>query len=367
MSARAPVHTWLAEPLSEDVARFIDRVARLPDAHAVAVMPDVHLAEPACVGVVIATDTHLYPELLGSDLGCGVAAIRTSRMRHEIDDAGRVRVLEGFARAVPVLRQREPSTLTVDFSDTVARVYEREGCFEVGTLGRGNHFLELHAAEDDALWIVVHTGSRMMGPMIQRTYLARASTRHKGFGALEAASEDGQRYLADVAGALAIARESRRAILERAQVVLASVIGDVEITETIDCQHDSVLCETHGGALRCVHRKGAIALPRGERAIIPSSMGTASYVVTGKGERLAMSSSAHGAGRAVPRGLARKRFTHESLTASMRGVCFDARKTGALLDESPRAYKDGRAVMRAQRALVSVTDTLSPLVVHKGG
>jgi tRNA-splicing ligase RtcB len=363
------VRAWVTEPLDDEIARFIDRVTRLPDVAAVAVMPDVHLAPPSCVGTVVATRTWLYPELLGSDLGCGVSAIPLGVPAAALEPhAVRLRVLEGFAREVPILRRRVPfeGGLGTASCDALDRVLDREWRAEIGTLGRGNHFLELHAARDGTAWLVAHSGSRVMGPAIQRFHLARTAHEHRGFRAIVAESDEGRAYLHDVALALEGARINRAAIMACALSVVRAIV-DIDSGEVLDCQHDSVLRETHDVGDVFVHRKGAIALPGDARGVVPGSMGTETFVVTGRGEPASLCSSAHGAGRAVPRGVARRRFDRAHLASAMRGICFDARKANGLLDESPDAYKDVRAVMRAQRKLVSVDETLTPLVVHKGG
>lgn len=367
---RARIRTWASEAHSPEVAIFLDRVSMLPDAVAVAVMPDVHLAPPACVGTVVATTDYLYPELLGSDLGCGLAAVPLGVDATSIADPGLCRdLLRSLIRVVPVTKRERAyeGALVESGSDLVRRLVAREGRFELGTLGRGNHFLEIQEADDGELWLVVHSGSRAIGPAIQRAHLATATERRRGFRAIPVASDRGRAYASDVETALAFAARNRSTIVEAAlEAIGESLTIAPDDERRIDCQHDSVTFEMHDVGAVWVHRKGAMALPPGARGVVPGSMGTETFVVVGRDEPGSLRSSAHGAGRAVPRGEARRRFDGPSLAEAMDRIVFDQSKLDRLRDESPRAYKDVRSVMRAQRALVSIEATLRPRIVHKG-
>jgi tRNA-splicing ligase RtcB len=365
----ATLHTFVSERLEPEVARFVERARRAEDVVHVAVMPDVHLAGRACVGTVVATRRLLYPELLGSDLGCGVAAIPLDTARAALSDPALARrALGAVARAVPILRRDALlDALAPPPSAALARLFEKEGRAELGTLGRGNHFVELRDDASGELHLVVHSGSRAMGPAIQAHHEREARPSRLGFLTLDAETDAGAAYLEEVAWALAFAVENRRQIARGVCEALGDVLSlDPDEPGSIDCQHDSVLAEVHAGARSWVHRKGAIALPAGAAGVIPGSMGTDTYLVRGRGDPRSLSSSAHGAGRALPRGEARRTIDVSRLARELEGVVYDETKLRGLVDEAPSAYKDVRHVMRAQRDLVAITSTLKPFVVHKG-
>jgi tRNA-splicing ligase RtcB len=366
-----------------EARRFVERVRAIPDVAAVAVYPDVHLGgdpagEPSCVGTAIATRSRLVPAWLGSDLGCGVAAVRLARSSEALRDATRARrALATIARAIPIQRHAHP--LAPDLDPLDGEIVERAlgrgaSAHELGTLGRGNHFVELREARDDgALWWLAHTGSRSFGPHLQATHRARASERAGGFAVIEAHAEAGARYLGDVACAVSWARVNRRVVLARVLDALGDVLAlDPDLEGAIDTCHDSLTHERHtlGGheELLFVHRKGAMQLAPGERGLVPGSMGTDVAIVRARPDAPggALGSSAHGAGRAIPRSRASRRFDVGDLADSMRGVLFDARLARGLLDEIPLAYKDLDDVLRAERALVRPEARLAPLLVHKG-
>ncbi len=211
---------------------------------------------------------------------------------------------------------------------------------------------------------MVHTGSRAMGPAIQAHH--QASAPRPRDVVLEAGSAPGRAYLADVGWALAYARASRRVIAEAVAEVALDVLGcEPALEALLDCHHDAVSLETHDGEPVWVHRKGAVHAALGAPVLVPGSMGTASYHAEGRGLPAALESSAHGAGRAVPRGEARRRFGPKEIARQLSGVLVHPSRIADLGDEVPEAYKDIRAVMRAQRDLVRVVRRLRPLLVHK--
>jgi tRNA-splicing ligase RtcB len=357
--AKAPLALFVSEALDPEVARFVERVRHAPDVVHVAVMPDVHLAGRACVGTVVATEHTLYPELLGSDLGCGVAAMA---LGVSLDALGDLRAVLGtLAALVPIERgARDPRALALgSLSDpSLEKVLARDGALELGTLGRGNHFLELRRDDLGQAWLVVHTGSRTMGPTLQAHHTRRGQRVRGGLVALDADSDLGRAYASDVCWALAFARTSRAQILEASCAALGLA--------PIDAQHDAVLHETHEGRALWVHRKGAMTLPEGALGVLPGSMGTATFIVRGRGAPRALDSSAHGAGRRLPRGRAARVIDVARLRTEMEGVVVDPRRLRSLVDEAPSAYKDVHRVARAQRELASIVCELHPVLVHKG-
>lgn len=368
----ANVHVFASETLEPDVRAFVVRVAHARDVARVAVMPDVHLAGSACVGLVVGTRRLLVPELLGSDLGCGVAALDLGASAELLRDRTRAtRLLDELGRAVPT-RLHDGAITSWDpqralSTGRLAHVLEHDARRELGTLGRGNHFLELQADEAENLWLMVHTGSRALGPAIQAHHARAAAEKLAGLGAIEADSVAGAAYLADHDVALAFARENRRRIAAR----VCEVVGDVlraqpDLHTWLECHHDVVRHETHDDEPLWVHRKGSVPAHEGDPVIIPGSMGTESVHAIGVGDPRALASSAHGAGRALTRTDARRRIDRAALEREMAAVVFDARLASRLVEEAPSAYKDLRHVLRAQRGLARVTRTLRPLLVLKG-
>jgi tRNA-splicing ligase RtcB (3'-phosphate/5'-hydroxy nucleic acid ligase) len=375
-SSLPTMRTWLAGPLGADVSGALDRLRTAPDVQHVAVMPDVHLAADVCVGVVIATSHLIYPKAVGSDIGCGMLGVAFDTDASRVADpriaAG---VLAGIGRAVPAARRNRESALPqpADLAEAVLShprveaVRRREGAVEFATLGSGNHFVELQADEDGRLWLMLHTGSRAVGQAICNHHLEGAESVGGMLKALDARTKAGQAYLADAGWARRFAHASRTAIAEEVgKVLLESLDAHLCWETAIAVDHNHVALEQHEGRELWVHRKGAMRARAGEGGVLPGSMGTASYHVQGRGASGALSSSAHGAGRLMSRSAARRHVTLKDVTQQMRGVWYDYRHADDLRDEAPSAYKDIRAVLRAQHDLVKVTRTLRPVLNYKG-
>jgi tRNA-splicing ligase RtcB len=374
---RAVVRSWLSEPLPRDVRGPLDLLARTPGVARIAVMPDVHWSEGVCVGVVVGARDRLFPDAVGRDIGCGVAAEAYDVPADRLRDASVARLLlDDLARLVPVHRHggdgllhRLPDALDAEgLSDPhLRRLAERDGRVQFATIGRGNHFLELQADDEDRLWAMVHSGSRAMGHAIHAHHLRAARRARVGLAGIDAASEAGDAYRRDVAWAVAYAEESRRAMLRALSESLDRRLGGAPLAGSrISCGHNHVRRETHFGEDLWVHRKGAVSAAEGEAGIVPGSMGTVSFHTAGRGCHEAMASCAHGAGRALPRSEARRRITPRDLHREMGSVAWDARRERDLVEEAPSAYKDVGAVMRAQSDLVRVVRRLRPLLSFKG-
>ena len=363
------VHRWLAEPLPRDVASALQRLAAAPGVAHVAVMPDVHLAEHVCIGTVVGTADSLYPQAVGGDIGCGIAVVALAATAEALaDPAAAERLFAALAEHVPALRQRRRRELAdVGLSDgALDRAVRRDMQFELGTLGRGNHFLEVQADDQDQLWLMVHSGSRALGPAVRDHHLARGQPAGKGFVALPAVGH-GRDYLHDHDVALWFAAQNRRAIAEAAATALHEALGlTAEWATWQDVVHNFVRRERHGDVELWVHRKGAASARAGEFGAIPGSMGSWSYHVAGRGCAAALCSSSHGAGRRLPRGEAMRRISVRDLERQLDGVHFPRELAAALRDEAPAAYKDIGAVMRAQRDLVKVVRRLRPVLAWKG-
>jgi tRNA-splicing ligase RtcB len=375
-SSPAPMRTWLGAPMDHDVSEAIERLRHAPDVQQIAVMPDVHLAADVCIGVVVATSHLIYPQAVGGDIGCGMLAVAFDVEATALQDpetAGRV--LSRLGRAVPARRRNRRSLITrpadldaVELSDPSLETRRRtEAVIEFATLGSGNHFIEFQADEDGRLWLMVHSGSRGIGPAIRDHHLDRAQRLGGGLRALDASTDQAAMYLRDAEWARRFADASRRAMAIEVGTVTEGTLGACLCWETvITTDHNHVSLESHGGRELWVHRKGAMPAGLGQTGVLPGSMGTSSFHVEGRGDEAALCSSAHGAGRALSRTAARAKVTERELRRQMEGVWYDYRMSEKLRDEAPAAYKDIKAVLRAQRDLVKVTRVLRPLLNYKG-
>jgi len=371
-----PIKMWLTAPLGHEVAEALGRLQRAPDIRQIAVMPDVHLANDICVGVVLATSRLIYPQAVGGDIGCGMLAVATDFTAEPLRDpkaAGQI--LAGFTKAIPSRRRKRQAVIaqpqeldSVELSNArLESIRQSEGTLEFATLGSGNHFLELQADDENQLWLMIHSGSRALGQAIRDHHLAGAQVVDGRFRALDAESAEGAAYLHDLDWARRYAATSRRAMAAEAEKVVHHAIGARLLWETsITTDHNHVALEQHGDSKFWVHRKGAMSLQAGELGVLPGSMGTLSFHVEGRGCEEALNSSAHGAGRAMSRSEAGRKVSRTELQRQMKGVWFDWRLADAIRDEAPSAYKDIRAVLKRQHDLVKVRRTLMPVLNYKG-
>lgn len=382
------VHTWLSEPLPDDVESSLRRLAESEDVQHMAVMPDVHLSAEVCVGAVVATGELLYPAAVGGDIGCGIAAVRFEVGAEVLaQERWAERMLNALARQVPPNRHSSrtigalPDALLSDplSSPRLEKLKSRDGRVQLGTLGRGNHFLEFQSDDQERLWLMVHSGSRAMGQAITRHHLSVAAdqtgaapgnTAQPGSSpllALDGAATAGQDYLHDLAWGRRYASHNRQRMVESVACLVRELFGaDTDWSSLIESDHNHVRRESHFGREFWVHRKGAQLASDGEPGVIPGSMGTASFHVQGRGCPLSLTSSSHGAGRRLSRTEARRSITGRQLQKQLSGVWFDRRRAAALRDEAPLAYKDIRKVMRAQKSLTRITRELRPVLTYKG-
>lgn len=368
---------WLCEPLSPDVAESLERIAASDDVQRVAVMPDVHVAGDVCNGTVVATRELIYPGAVGGDIGCGMVAIAFDAEADLLaDDLTAARILAQLYQRIPankharaMLPERLPSALAdLPLSHPrLEKLQSRDGLFQLGTLGRGNHFVELQSDSAGRLWLMVHSGSRGMGQAITAAHVAQSVKSRTGLSLLEATGSTGQDYLNDMAWALKYAAENRLAMVRAVEVVLRQVAEvSADWSSLIHGHHNHVRRESHFDQEWWVHRKGALPANEGELGVIPGSMGTRSYHVAGRGAAAALRSSSHGAGRSRARHLARQGISRRELERQMNSVRFDHRRAEVLRDEAPSAYKDIGRVMRAQHELTRIVRELRPLLVYKG-
>lgn len=373
----AEVAMWLTEPLSVDVAKALARVVSSDDVCQVAVMPDVHVAGEVCNGTALATRDLIYPHAVGGDIGCGMLAVACDLSANVLDDevaAGRV--LSGLYDRIP--SNKQPSSrchdqlpddlLQIELSTkALEKEKGRDAIFQLGTLGRGNHFVELQSDHDDRLWVMIHSGSRAMGQAITGHHLSRAKASATGLGYLEAATDEGAAYLSDQDWALEYAMQNRLAMARAVESILQKLLAaSFDWSTLIHSHHNHVRRERHAGEQLWVHRKGALPANEHEAGVIPGSMGTLSYHVEGRGVAAALRSSSHGAGRILDRRHSRQNISRRDLQQQMKGVWFDQRHSDDLRDEAPAAYKDIGRVMRAQRKLTRIVRELRPVLVYKG-
>ncbi len=364
-----PVHHWTHEPISSALRRGLGRLARVPGVVHLAVMPDVYQAELIGAGLVLGSEEWIFPEAVGGDIGCGVATIRMRGDPAPLveGDAGPA-VLRGLGRLVPILRHPRsrvaelPDGLPPASGPGAQTLLQRLGPSQLGTIGRGNHFLELQQDEDGALWVMVHSGSRALGPALRDLHKVPGP-----LAGLRADSLEGQAYLQDVALARAFARGSRERMLLAAAALLEHLLGlKLEPDSHLDIDHNHVQREQHAGRALWVHRKGAIAAARGQQGLVPGSMGDRSAHTVGCGHPDALGSSSHGAGRRMSRREARGRYDRHAVADQCRGVVVDPRRLRQLGEEAPRAYKRIDHVMKAQRALCRAVRWVLPLLSYRG-
>lgn len=374
---RVPLLVW-ARRVPDGALRQLTRLACEPYVVShVAAMPDVHVAQGVAVGTVFATRDVLVPGALGGDLGCGVTVVPLRLGQERLERPALERLLRALARALPVgdavHRKADaalPAALDPDTLSTraLSRACARLAPRHLGTLGGGNHFLELDRSADGRHWLQVHTGSRGVGGAIAHHHLRAAEAQGVGrLRGLSVREEAGRACLGDMAWALGFARANRDALLLRAATVLADELGaEPELPARVDVHHNFVAEEVHGGEPLLVHRKGALALAEGQPGVIPGSMGTASYLVEGRAHPQAFSSCSHGAGRVLTRREARARIRPSALARALRRVVFDAARLPHLVEEAPEAYRDIREVLEDEEELVTARLRLEPLAVLKG-
>lgn len=399
-----PIKAWTeGVPVEEKALQQAKNIASMPFIYKhVALMPDVHWGMGATVGSVIATSGAVIPAACGVDLGCGMIARRLNYTASQLPD-NLAAIRSAIEAAVPHGRTDDggandrgswsepPAIASLVWEDFLkkkpAGVFERhpkalprrDASTHLGTLGTGNHFIEICLDEEQRVWIMLHSGSRGLGNRIGSYFieLAKADMR-KWFvnvpdvdlAYLPEGTEHFDDYIAAVSWAQEYAAQNRSLMLIAAVLAmngagLPALAGDCEDDgSAVQCHHNYVAREHHFGKNVIVTRKGAVSAREGEFGIIPGSMGTKSYIVRGKGNPMSFHSCSHGAGRAMSRGEAKRRFTLEDHAAATAGV--ECRKDAEVLDETPGAYKDVDAVMAAQADLVEVVHTLKQVCCVKG-
>lgn len=353
-----------------------------------ALMPDAHLGKGATVGSVIPTLGAIIPAAVGVDIGCGMIAVRTQWTEEQVRAAGPLRgIREAIEAAVPLSAGVYNTSLTDTARVRVAELeaaaeraqldparYVKNWRLQLGSLGSGNHFIEVSVDETGAVWLFLHSGSRGVGNKIAQHHIAVAAELCRRWwidlpdpdlAYLVEGTDEFWAYIRELRWAQDFAAANREEMMDRVVAVLAAHMGEPVVeTERVNCHHNFTEQEQHFKKTVWVSRKGAIRARAGEPGLIPGSMGTASYVVTGKGDPLSLESSPHGAGRNHSRSAARRLFTREQLREAMAGI--EYRDTDAFLDEIPAAYKDIDQVMADAADLVEVRHVLRQIVNVKG-
>lgn len=378
--------SW-ASILDEKTLAQARTTATMPFIHPhLALMPDAHLGLGATVGSVIPTLRAVMPAAVGVDIGCGMIAVLTDTTVDQLPD-DRTPLRLAIERAIPLSAGAANNRIVATAEPRVAELEQlaaaagfdpaqRAGRWreQLGTLGSGNHFIEVSADELDRVWLFLHSGSRGVGNKIAQTYIDIAkklaaqwyiSLPDADLAYLVEGTPEFSRYIAELRWAQHYALLNREEMMDRVVRQFTEWVGgDVAQLERINCHHNFTQKETHFGKEVWVSRKGAISAKAGELGLIPGSMGTASYVVVGKGNVMALESSPHGAGRLYSRSAARRTFTQDQLREAMTGIEF--RDTDAFIDEIPHAYKPIDEVMADASDLVEIRHTLRQLVNVKG-
>jgi tRNA-splicing ligase RtcB (3'-phosphate/5'-hydroxy nucleic acid ligase) len=373
------------EPAAMDQLR---NVTSMPWTHGLAVMPDVHYGKGATVGSVIAMRDAVSPAAVGVDIGCGMTAVRTGLTADRLpDDLGRLRsaleaaVPVGFhshdepvdPARVPGLRSTGWDGFWSGFGALASAVHPRSerARRQMGTLGGGNHFLEVCLDDDGAVWLVLHSGSRNIGKELADHHITRAQALphnqdlpDRDLAVFLSGTPEMDAYRRDLFWAQDYARRNRDVMMGLACRVLVDTVPGTEFEQRISCHHNYVAEETYDGVDVLVTRKGAIRAGSGEYGVIPGSMATGTYIVKGLGNAASFNSASHGAGRRMSRNKARKTFTEADLVEQTKGV--ECRKDLGVVDEIPAAYKDLESVIEAQTDLVEVVAHLRQVVCVKG-
>ncbi|MBF0158903.1 MAG: RtcB family protein [Magnetococcales bacterium] len=402
----SPIKMWTeGVPIEAAARKQIEQVARLPFIFRhVAVMPDVHVGMGSTIGCVIPTRGAIIPAAVGVDIGCGMMALRLSLTSQQLPES-LTALRYAIEAAVPHGRSHNggrgdvgawqwdgvPEDVTAvwhndhrggpSLAEGLKQLHHKHRVLEksndlnhLGTLGTGNHFIELCLDESDRCWVMLHSGSRGIGNRIGGYFIGRAKelmVRRRetlpspDLAWLPQGSELFDDYVAAVGWAQAYALANREVMMRRILTVLKHHLCPFSVDEqAVNCHHNYVAMEHHFGADVWVTRKGALRAGKGEMGIIPGSMGSRSYIVRGRGHAASFCSCSHGAGRVMSRGEAKRRFSLADHQQATRGV--ECRQDRDVLDETPAAYKNIDQVMAAQRDLVEIVHTLKQVVCVKG-
>lgn len=375
------------EELEVDAVKQIEETADLDFVDGVAVMPDAHVGRGSTVGSVIATKNAVIPAAVGVDIGCGMIAVKTKFFAKELgDDLKKLRL--GIERRIPLSAGKYNTKLTDSAIERIKKLKETELSHynevtrepwenQLGSLGSGNHFIEVCLDEDERVWVVLHSGSRGIGNKLAERHINTAQKLmgenlppNRDLASLQQDTTEFSEYITDLLWAQHFALLNREEMMDRVMVEMSYFFfgedghqSEIEI-DRINCHHNFTQCEHHHGEDMWITRKGAIEMKKGQFGIIPGSMGTRSYIVEGLANPDSYNSAPHGAGRRFSRTEARKRFTMEDFERELSGV--EVNHSKEFIDEIPSAYKDIDKVIEYAKPLVSIKHTLKQILNIKG-
>jgi len=382
--AKSDVLSWVNHGLTFEEENMLRNVSRLPCLYKhVALMPDAHLGKGSMVGSVIATKDAVIPATVGVDIGCGMMAVKTpfksgildrkmAEFRHEIERA----IPVGFNAYKESVDESSYWEGWAEFDELHKGVQDRKrkSMVQLGTLGGGNHFIEVCLDTEDTVWLMLHSGSRNIGKELAERHIATAKSLHRlnelpspDLAYFVRGTDEFRAYWHDLDWAQKYAMKNREIMMKRLLKSFNRMFNDQREFRpeiTVNCHHNYVSIEEHFGDNVYVTRKGAINAEGGRYGIIPGSMGAKSFIIRGLGNPQSFNSCSHGAGRKMSRTKAKSKYTIEDLKAQTAGV--ECRKDKGVVDEIPGAYKDIEEVMRAQSDLVEVVAELKQVICVKG-
>ncbi len=392
-SFRIPIKSWCAE-LEDGALRQAENLACHPAlSHHVALMPDCHLGYGMPIGGVVAARDAVIPSAVGVDIGCGMIAVETDIASEKLSEMSFRRSIHSrLKQRIPVgdgVSHREAQKWEgfesyLDNYGQVANFANSLDRKNLGTLGGGNHFIEIQRSDSGFVWLMIHSGSRNLGKRVADVYQQKAQqfTTRRGIklpdpdlAFLSIQEDSGQDYLRDMLFALQYALENRRRMMAVFKETMAEFLPEVNFLREINIHHNYAALEEHFGEKLYIHRKGATSAKLDEIGIIPGSMGTASYIVRGLGNPESFMSCSHGAGRKMSRNAASSELSVQECDAAMEGIVCErwrpyrkfGRAKGHLdLSEAPQAYKPIEEVIEAQKDLVEPIVRLMPMAVLKG-
>lgn len=381
---KIPIKLWL-DDMEEGALTQAENIANLPFAFKhIAIMPDSHQGYGMPIGAVLATKGVVVPNAVGVDIGCGMCAVKTNLKSIETHELETI-IGKGYQEIPVGFNQHKSNQMfamggigSINSLDknTITRKNEDKAAKQLGTLGGGNHFIEIQKGNDGHIWVMIHSGSRKLGHTVATFYNKLAKKLNQehfsivspdiDMAFLRIESKEGKSYLAEMNACIDYALANRTLMMHRMTVIMEDVTGQqVDYLEFLNKSHNLATWENHYGSNVLVHRKGATQAKEGELGMIPGTQGTNSYIVRGKGNKESFNSCSHGAGRALGRKQAIKNLNLKTELAKMESVVHNM-KTVEQLDEAPSAYKDIKDVMANQTDLVDVVVELTPLAVIKG-
>ena len=380
------LRVWGIQHIDPEAVRQAQRSARLPIVPLpIALMPDAHVGRGATVGSVIPTEGAIIPAAVGVDIGCGMVATQTTLTASDLPD-NLDPLVSLFSRSVPAgvgrghdpkgtgdsshartkratgWLSKHPHPLPDNLTDTAYK--------QLGSLGSGNHFLEVCLDESDVTWLVLHSGSRGVGNKLADRHIKLAKAQHQSLKDPDLAyflegTTEFKSYISDMLWSQDYARENREVMMDAALEDFFRFVGAGGVKDRVNCHHNFTQREEHQGRMLWITRKGAIEATNGQWGVIPGSMGTKSYITKGLGYPASYNSSSHGAGRRMSRSQAKKNLTQESLNEAMKGKAWN-QQPAALPDEHPAASKDIDTVMDSQKDTTRIVHTLRQVVNYKG-